>query len=217
MAANEERQEVTTIMREMQEVARQFLDVRREWLELRQQEPGLDLMARRILDERGSEMRALAWVLGVDLDVMSMPKTPGSARNGRVPAVTQLASREGGTACSQEEGGPGSARNVACSQEEGGLPAGIEPVEGVTVTHVEALDCWLLEVPGNPDPAWQTQYWAAFLTGQQVRQLGSALISTYASEKRRRERQVRIAILPMPLPVPSASADVVDAELPPTA
>lgn len=58
-------------MRDLQEVAKRFLSVREEYHRLRQMDAlRMPAIGRRLRDEREAQMRMLAWVLGIDPDVV---------------------------------------------------------------------------------------------------------------------------------------------------
>src|SRR5579859_7341144 len=83
----------------------------------------------------------------------------------------------------------------------------------VTVTHVERLNRWYMEVPASSDPQWRTAYWSALLTGTQIRQLATALLGAYTQL---RSKRLKVGIVAGPLP-PSRSDDDVERDLTPTA
>src|SRR5689334_7400805 len=63
-------------MKGIVEVATRFLQVRKQLLDCRGTEFEQTAMGRRELLECEAEMRALAWVLDVDLELMNAPKAP---------------------------------------------------------------------------------------------------------------------------------------------
>ena len=93
------------------------------------------------------------------------------------------------------------------------MPDGLEPVTEVTVTHVERLNRWYMEVPASSDPQWRTAYWSALLTGTQIRQLATALLGAYTQL---RSKRLKVGIVAGPL-LPARSDDDVERDLTPTA
>lgn len=164
--------EIRTV-RDIQAVAKRFFAVRKEWRELRELDPlRMPAIGRRMRDERGAEMRALAWVLGIDLDIADNTQP---------------------------------------------LPSGVAAVDKVTLTEVEGLNVWLLEVPAVNGPDWQGEYLGVPLTSDHMRQLIRALpdvaIRLWPLAGRGR---VHVAVLPVPLP-PASVLSLGEPELPPTA
>lgn len=103
--------------------------------------------------------------------------------------------------------------------------------ERVRLTRIVALDCWLMEFPAVHAPDWKTECWSAFLTNEQVRELGQAVLvalvlgarpapDALTGQRTPREKMVRLISVPPSLgssTAASSSADCRDDELPPSA
>ena len=107
-------------MRPILEIAERFLRERAAWRKCC--DTGVDNTL------RAAAMAALAWVLDVDLELMTAPKV-------------------------------------------GGVP---DPPDTVRLTRIESLGAWLVEFPPCREPEYASEYWAAFLSHQQLLDLMKA-------------------------------------------
>lgn len=162
-------------MRQQLAVERQYRRIHRAWLRLRKAMPTID--HRWKLKSLESEMRALAWVLGVN------PDLDQNQDQGNTPHASQAPHSAG------YHSGYYAAAQMA---REMVTPYGQPSLMGVRLTRArrDLQDAWkgrwrwLLEVPASPgdSPDAQTQYWAAFVSEQCVAELalamGTALFSS---------------------------------------
>jgi hypothetical protein len=87
-----------------------------------------------------------------------------------------------------------------------------EPPEHVLVTAVPAYNGYLVEMPANPEPGWQTEYFAYFISERQLLELARALVNLLPGTVSRSSPGASTAEADVPEPNVDAEAELTEDE-----
>ncbi|HEX9035500.1 MAG TPA: hypothetical protein VF808_00750 [Ktedonobacterales bacterium] len=173
-------------MRNITVVARKFLETRAGWKRLEQAvtaqraEPGSPLAVR--AGKAKAAARALAWTLGIDLDLLERPKRLERAApvvDAPDPSAEPDVSGLSGLSSLFNLSGQGAAEIQAVLDAEG--PVQIIPVQlGSNGRSDRPAGRWyLLDVPPHIQPdGYRTELWSAFFSHEQLEELREAVSLT---------------------------------------